>query len=86
MNIELFAKKTVKKLTPQNIKSIQDLFHSRKEVEGLYDSSKYVLQLANGLVISKIEKKKLQSQFMKGRSSKAKTSDRRKTKKTLPIT
>ena len=50
------AKAKIKKLTPE-YKKHSSLFHSRKEVEGLYESlSKYAGD--NSLVISKIAKKK----------------------------
>ena len=49
------AKKKIKKLTPE-YKKHSSLFHSKKEVEGLYESLSYYAG-ANSLVISKIEKK-----------------------------
>ena len=54
-------KKTIKKLTPEFERS-STLFHSKAEVEDLYNSlSRFAA--ANGLVISKIEKKKTQTGF-----------------------
>jgi len=49
-------KNKIKKLTPQ-FKNYSTLFHTRAEVEGLYQSLSYFAG-ANGLVISKIEKGK----------------------------
>mgnify|MGYP001243492780 CR=1 FL=1 len=49
-------KNKIKKLTPQ-YKNYSTLFHTRAEVEGLYQSLSYFAGL-NGLVISKIQKKK----------------------------
>ena len=46
------AKKKIKKLTPEH-KKHSSLFHSKKEVEGLYESLSYYAG-ANSLVISKI--------------------------------
>ena len=52
----IIFKKKIKKLKPQ-FKETSTLFHSKAEVEDLYQSlSKYAA--VNGLVISKIEKKK----------------------------
>ena len=49
------AKKKIKKLTPKYEKHSR-LFHSKKEVEDLYDSLSTYAEV-NGLVISNIEKK-----------------------------
>ena len=49
-------KNKIKKLTPQ-YKNYSTLFHTRAEVEGLYQSLSHFAGL-NGLVISKIQKKK----------------------------
>jgi len=49
-------KNKIKKLTPQ-YKNYSTLFHTRSEVEGLYQSLSHFAG-ANGLVISKIQKKK----------------------------
>ena len=57
-------KKRLKKLKPQFKKS-STLFHSKAEVEGLYQSlSKFAA--VNGLIISKIEKKKPKPVLKKG--------------------
>ncbi len=47
----------IKKLTPK-YKNYSTLFHTRAEVEGLYETLSYYAGI-NGLVISKIEKKKI---------------------------
>tara|TARA_B100000945_G_scaffold295099_1_gene272320 strand:- start:242 stop:880 length:639 start_codon:yes stop_codon:yes gene_type:complete len=58
-------KKTIKKLTPE-FKKTSTLFHSKAEVEDLYNSlSRFAA--ANGLVISKIEKKEPTPVFKKGK-------------------
>ena len=49
-------KNKIKKLTPQ-FKNYSTLFHTRAEVEGLYQSLSRFAD-ANGLIISKIQKKK----------------------------
>ena len=67
------AKKKIKKLTPEH-KKHSSLFHSKKEVEGLYESLSYYAG-ANSLVISKIEKKKPEA------VSKASLSQKKKKKK-----
>tara|TARA_B100000989_G_scaffold254136_1_gene202757 strand:+ start:543 stop:1181 length:639 start_codon:yes stop_codon:yes gene_type:complete len=57
-------KKRIKKMKPDFDKT-STLFHSKAEVEGLYESlSKYAD--VNGLVISKIEKKKPEPVFKQG--------------------
>jgi len=57
-------KKTIKKLTPE-FKRTSTLFHSKAEVEDLYNSlSRFAA--ANGLVISKIEKRKPKPVFKDG--------------------
>ena len=57
-------KKRIKKMKPDFDKT-STLFHSKAEVEGLYESlSKYAD--VNGLVISKIEKRKPEPVFKKG--------------------
>ena len=54
---DINAKKAkIKKLTPR-YENYSTLFHSRAEVEGLYETLSYYAGI-NGLVISKIEKKK----------------------------
>ena len=50
-------KAKIKKLTPRYEK-YSTLFHTRAEVEGLYETLSYYAGI-NGLVISKIEKKKI---------------------------
>ena len=53
---DINAKKAkIKKLTPR-YENYSTLFHSRAEVEGLYETLSYYAGI-NGLVISKIEKK-----------------------------
>ena len=62
-------KKRLKKLKPEFKKS-STLFHSKAEVEGLYNSlSKYAG--ANGLTISKIEKKELKPVLKSGATEQA---------------
>ena len=57
-------KKTIKKMKPK-FEETSTLFHSKAEVEDLYESlSKYAA--VNGLVISKIEKKKPKPVFKQG--------------------
>jgi Tfp pilus assembly protein PilO len=65
MNTEIIAyKKTIKKKKPE-FKESSKLFHSKAEVEGLYKSlSRYAG--VNGLVISKIEKKKPKAVLKEG--------------------
>ena len=58
-------KKTIKKLTPE-FKKTSTLFHSKAEVEDLYNSLSRFAS-ANGLVISKIEKKEPTPVFKKGK-------------------
>jgi len=63
-------KKTIKKLTPE-FKKVSTLFHSKAEVEDLYNSlSRFAA--ANGLVISKIEKKEPKPVFKKGKAKQSK--------------
>ena len=60
-------KKTIKKLTPEFERS-STLFHSKAEVEDLYNSlSRFAA--ANGLVISKIEKRKPKPVFKEGQTA-----------------
>ena len=60
-------KKTIKKLTPE-FKRTSTLFHSKAEVEDLYNSlSRFAA--ANGLVISKIEKRKPKPVFKDGQAA-----------------
>ena len=60
-------KKTIKKLTPEFEKT-STLFHSKAEVEDLYNSLSRFAD-ANGLVISKIEKKKPKPIFKEGQTA-----------------
>ena len=63
-------KKTIKKLTPE-FKKVSTLFHSKAEVEDLYNSlSRFAA--ANGLVISKIEKKEPKPVFKKCKAKQSK--------------
>ena len=70
------AKKKIKKLTPEH-KKHSSLFHSKKEVEGLYESLSYYAG-ANSLVISKIEKKKPEAVSKASLSQKKKKKKKRK--------
>ena len=69
------AKKKIKKLTPKYEKHSR-LFHSKKEVEDLYDNLSTYAE-ANGLVISKIEKKPPVPVY-KGKSAKKKKKKKNK--------
>ena len=69
------AKKKLKKLTP-NFEKYSRLFHSKKEVEDLYDNLSTYAE-ANGLVISKIEKKPPVPVY-KGKSAKKKKKKKNK--------
>ena len=69
------AKKKIKKLTPQYAKHSR-LFHSKKEVEDLYDSLSTYAEI-NGLVISNIEKKPPVPVY-KGKSAKKKKKKKNK--------
>ena len=72
------SKAKIKKLTPE-YKKHSKLFHTKREVEDLYDNlSKYAE--ANGLVISKISKEKPQAVY-KGKSTKKKK--KKKTKSNI---
>tara|TARA_B100001250_G_scaffold80695_1_gene66377 strand:+ start:7874 stop:8515 length:642 start_codon:yes stop_codon:yes gene_type:complete len=65
-------KKRIKKLTPEFEKT-STLFHSKAEVEDLYQSlSRYAA--ANGLVISKIQKKKPKPVFKPGVANQSESS------------
>lgn len=70
------SKKKIKKLTPEH-KKHSSLFHSKKEVEGLYESLSYYAG-ANSLVISKIEKKKPEAVSKASLSQKKKKKKKRK--------
>jgi Tfp pilus assembly protein PilO len=69
------AKKKIKELTPKYEKH-STLFHSKKEVEDLYDSLSTYAE-ANGLVIATIEKKDPVPVY-KGKSAKKKKKDKNK--------
>ena len=69
------AKKKLKKLTP-NYEKYSRLFHSKKEVEDLYDNLSTYAE-ANGLVISHIEKKPPVPVY-KGKSAKKKKKKKNK--------
>ena len=69
------AKKKLKKLTP-NFEKYSRLFHSKKEVEDLYDNLSTYAE-ANGLVISNIEKKPPVPVY-KGKSAKKKKKKKNK--------
>ena len=69
------AKKKIKKLTPTYEKHSR-LFHSKKEVEDLYDNLSTYAE-ANGLVISNIEKKPPEPVY-KGKSAKKKKKKKNK--------
>ena len=63
-------KKGIKKLTPE-FKKVSTLFHSKAEVEDLYNSLSRFAS-ANGLVISLIEKKEPKPVFKKGKAKQSK--------------
>ena len=69
------AKKTIKKLTPE-YKQYSTLFHTKAEVEGLYQTLSYYAGL-NGLVISSI-KKEVPKAVSKGKASKKKKKKKKK--------
>jgi len=69
------AKKKLKKLTP-NFEKYSRLFHSKKEVEDLYDNLSTYAEV-NGLVISNIEKKPPVPVY-KGKSAKKKKKKKNK--------
>ena len=79
----IIAKKKIKKIEPQ-YKQYSTLFHSKAEVEGLYQTLS-VFAGKNNLVISKIEKKDIQAMTKAdaiakatGKKSKAKKDDAKK--------
>ena len=75
-------RKQIKKLTPQYEK-YSTLFHTKAEVEGLYEALSYYAGL-NNLVISKIEKKKgkgVSKADALAKASKKKKKKKKKTKK-----
>ena len=71
------AKRKIKKLTPE-YKKHSRLFHSKKEVEDLYDSLSTYAEV-NGLVISNIEKKPPVPVY-KGKSAKKKKKKKKRNK------
>ena len=81
-------KKKIKKITPIYKKN-SSLFHSKKEVEGLYQTlSQYAS--ANGLVVSKIDKKKPEAVSINKKGKKNKKKLKKLTKKnvsyfTIPV-
>ena len=91
---DINAKKAkIKKLTPR-YENYSTLFHSRAEVEGLYETLSYYAGI-NGLVISKIEKKDIQQVSKADALAKAsgkKAENQKATKKkdvayyTIPVT
>ena len=81
-------KKKIKKIKPIYEKN-SSLFHSKKEVEGLYQTlSEYAA--ANGLVVSKIDKKKPMPVFLDKKGNVSKKKPKKVTKKnvsyfTIPV-
>ena len=74
------TKKTIKKLTPE-YKKHSTLFHTKAEVEGLYQTLSYYAGL-NGLVISKIQKEDPKAVAKSGKASKKKKKKKKKKKAT----
>ena len=74
------TKKSIKKLTPE-YKKHSTLFHTRAEVEGLYQTLSYYAGL-NGLVISKIQKEDPKAVAKSGKASKKKKKKKKKKKAT----
>ena len=70
------TKKTIKKLTPE-YKKHSTLFHTKAEVEGLYQTLSYYAGL-NGLVISKIQKEDPKAVAKSGKASKKKKKKKKK--------
>ena len=73
------TKKSIKKLTPE-YKKHSTLFHTRAEVEGLYQTLSYYAGL-NGLVISKIQKEDPKAVAKSGKASKKKKKKKKKATK-----
>ena len=73
------TKKSIKKLTPE-YKKHSTLFHTKAEVEGLYQTLSYYAGL-NGLVISKIQKEDPKAVAKSGKASKKKEKKKKKKKK-----
>jgi len=74
------TKKTIKKLTPEYEKH-STLFHTKAEVEGLYQTLSYYAGL-NGLVISKIQKEDPKAVAKSGKAPKKKKKKKKKKKAT----
>ncbi len=74
------TKKSIKKLTPE-YKKHSTLFHTKAEVEGLYQTLSYYAGL-NGLVISKIQKEDPKAVSKSGKDSKKKKKKKKKKKAT----
>ena len=74
------TKKTIKKLTPEYEKH-STLFHTKAEVEGLYQTLSYYAGL-NGLVISKIQKEDPKAVAKSGKAATAKKKKKKKKKAT----
>ena len=73
------TKKSIKKLTPE-YKKHSTLFHTKAEVEGLYQTLSYYAGL-NGLVISKIQKEDPKAVAKSGKASKKKKKKKKKATK-----
>ena len=82
---EIKSKKNkIKKLKP-NYEKYSTLFHSRAEVEGLYQTLSYHAEM-NGLTISKIEKQKIKEVSKDealGKEEKQKSNSKKKKKETI---
>ena len=81
-------KKKIKKIKPIYEKN-SSLFHSKKEVEGLYQTLSQ-FAAANGLVVSKIDKKKPKPVFLNKKGKVSKKKPKKVTKKnvsyfTIPV-
>ena len=74
------TKKSIKKLTPE-YKKHSTLFHTKAEVEGLYQTLSYYAGL-NGLVISKIQEEDPKAVSKAGKDSKKKKKKKKKKKAT----
>ena len=80
--------KSIKKLEPE-FKKNSRLFHSKKEVEGLYQTLSQ-FAAANGLVVSKIDKQKPKPVFLNKKGKVTKKKPKKVTKKnvsyfTIPV-
>ena len=79
------SKKKIKKLRPK-YEEYSTLFHTRAEVEGLYQTLSYHAEI-NGLVISRIEKQKIlevSKDEALGKTKKTSNSKKKKKESTLP--